>query len=145
MSALLFSVLLSFSAQADDGYYRLWWNESKTGIFELIKTERGLEGVTRWGKDKGVLDTKNPDPELRNRPVEGITFLSGFDYNAKKNRWVDGSVYDPESGKTYSAKLELIEGGKRLKMRGYIGVSLFGRTAKFDPVLPDEIPADLKW
>lgn len=140
--ALFFMFLSASAAQADDDYYRLWWNEEKDGIFELVETERGIEGITRWGK-KPMLDSKNPDKTLRSRNLKGITFLWGFEYDKKKNTWKDGKVYDPTSGKTYSAKLQLIDGGKRLKMRGYVGVSLFGRTAKFDPVMSADMPDDL--
>lgn len=142
VTALFFFCFMTSAPRADDGFYRLWWNEEKDGIFELLETERGIEGITRWGK-KPMVDSKNPDETLRDRDLKGITFLWGFEYDEKKNIWKDGKVYDPNSGKTYSAKLQLIDGGKRLKMRGYVGVSLFGRTAKFDPVSAADVPPSL--
>ena len=137
--ALLFSTA---AANADDqsAYYGLWWNEDRTGIFELRATgDGGIEGVTRWG-EKPDTDKHNPDPALQDRSLLGITFLWGFDYVEKKNRWKDGKVYDPNNGKTYDAKMELEKDGSILKMRGYIGVSLFGRTARFERVKPGEAP-----
>ncbi len=138
--------LASAAANADcaEDYYGLWWNEDRTGIFELqASPDGGLEGVTRWG-EKPDVDKNNPDPALRNRDLKGITFLWAFEYVPKKNRWKDGKVYDPNNGKTYSAKMELEKGGAVLKMRGYIGVSLFGRTARFERVLETELPIKLK-
>ncbi len=129
-------------AQSQADYHGLWWNEDRTGIVELKADDGGIKGVTRWG-DKPDTDRNNPDPALRDRSLKGITFLWGFTYEAKKNRWKDGKVYDPKNGKTYDAKLSLAKGGKILKMRGYIGVSLFGRTAEFERVATEEIPASI--
>lgn len=133
----------SVAASADDqsAYHGLWWNEDKSGIFELqASAEGGIEGVTRWGNGPDT-DKHNPDPALKDRSLLGITFLWGFDYVEKKNRWKDGKVYDPNNGKTYDAKMELEKDGSILKMRGYIGVSLFGRTARFERVKANELPA----
>ena len=44
------------------------------------------------------------------------------------NEWSGGEILDPENGKTYRAKMKLTEGGTKLLLRGYIGLSLFGRT-----------------
>jgi uncharacterized protein (DUF2147 family) len=134
---------LPAAAQSQADYHGLWWNEDRTGIVELVATESGIEGITRWGK-KPDTDRNNPNPALRNRSLKGITFLWGFTYDEKKNRWKDGKVYDPDNGKTYDAKLSLAKGGTILKMRGYIGVSLFGRTAEFERVLPEEMPTSFE-
>ena len=42
--------------------------------------------------------------------------------------WAGGEILDPENGKTYRAKMRLIDGGAKLVVRGYIGVSLLGRS-----------------
>ena len=42
--------------------------------------------------------------------------------------WSGGEILDPETGKTYKAKMKLIEGGNKLVLRGYIGLPLFGRS-----------------
>jgi len=139
IALLILTGTMSASAQSQTEYHGLWWNEDRSGIVELVATESGIEGITRWGK-KPDTDRNNPDPELRNRSLKGITFLWGFSYDAKKNRWKGGKVYDPNNGKTYDAKLSLAKGGTILKMRGYIGVSLFGRTAEFERVAADELP-----
>lgn len=127
------------NTQAD--YLSLWWNEDRTGIVELVISDDKIEGITRWGKIPDT-DRNNPDPALRSRSLIGITFLWGFTYEPKKNRWKEGKVYDPNNGKTYDAKLSLTKGGTILKMRGYIGISLFGRTAEFERVAPSDLPSD---
>ncbi|SSS47647.1 signal peptide [Acinetobacter baumannii] len=47
--------------------------------------------------------------------------------NVGGNSYENGTILDPKSGKTYKLKGELAEGGKKLKLRGYIGVSALGR------------------
>jgi uncharacterized protein (DUF2147 family) len=55
----------------------------------------------------------------------GLDILSGFKYGGG-NIWQDGKIYDPKNGKTYSCKMTLE--GNELKVRGYVGFSLLGRT-----------------
>ncbi|MGV8073240.1 MAG: DUF2147 domain-containing protein [Syntrophobacteraceae bacterium] len=71
-------------------------------------------------------DCENPDPQLRNRPLLGLPLLKGFRYT-DSNRWEDGRIYNPEDGRQYRCKLRL-DGENRLKVRGYLGFSLLGRT-----------------
>ncbi len=74
---------------------------------------------------KPQMDRKNPDKSLQGRPVLGLELLNGFRFD--KDEWNDGHIYDPESGKTYSCTITLKD-RNTLKVRGYIGISLFGRT-----------------
>lgn len=71
-------------------------------------------------------DRKNPDPALRNRPIIGLQVMEGLTA-AGDNQWERGACYDPESGNTYKCKMRM-ESPERLKLRGYIGISLFGRS-----------------
>ena len=76
-------------------------------------------------------DIKNPDPALRHRLVNGLVILTGVQAvpSEKGNRW-KGRIYDPRSGHTYRCKLELLSPGV-LKIRGYLGLSLLGRTTRW--------------
>ena len=74
-------------------------------------------------------DDNNPDTALTGRLLVGMELLSGYRWTGK--RW-EGKIYDPGSGNTYSSRME--PDGKRLKMRGYIGVPMLGRTQYFDRV-----------
>jgi uncharacterized protein (DUF2147 family) len=73
------------------------------------------------------MDVNNPDESKRDRTVKGILLLKGLDYDPDDQQWEDGTIYDPESGKTYDCYVEL-ESKDKLKVRGYIGVSMIGRT-----------------
>lgn len=75
-------------------------------------------------------DSKNPVPSLQVREVQGIELLTDFSFY--NDEYKGGKIYDPESGKTYDCKMNLI--GDNLKVRGYIGISLFGRTEIFERI-----------
>ena len=56
----------------------------------------------------------------------GMVFMYGFEKRSD-TKWENGTIYDPKSGNTYSCTMEL-DGPDKLKVRGYIGISLIGRT-----------------
>lgn len=65
--------------------------------------------------------------DLKDKPIIGLKFLWGFK-PAGGAQFKDGQILDPENGKIYDCKMELLDEGKSLKVRGYIGLSLFGRS-----------------
>jgi uncharacterized protein (DUF2147 family) len=73
------------------------------------------------------VDRENPDPALRKRPIQGLRLLEGFRFNGEV--WVGGTIYDPDNGRTYKCTMRL--DGDRLKVRGFVGFSLFGRTTEW--------------
>ena len=76
-------------------------------------------------KEANPLCEKCPG-DLRNKPVLGMQIMWGLKRNG--DQYTGGRVMDPEDGKTYRCKLRVIEGGKKLEIRGFIGISLIGRT-----------------
>lgn len=102
-----------------------WITEDKSGVIEITKVDETFQGNVVGGEKKGDgLDAKNPDPALRSRELMGMVVLKNL--KLEGSRYVGGEVYDPNSGNTYKAKAELLDDG-RLKLRGYVGISLFGR------------------
>ena len=65
------------------------------------------------------LDTKNPDKNLRNVPCNKIVILRDLRYNAKKQRWDGGRIYDPTRGIKAQCTCEFMPDG-RLKLRGSV-------------------------
>ena len=61
-----------------------------------------------------------------NKSLKGVTIVRNLK-NVGGTNYDNGSILDPKSGKTYKLKAELTEGGKKLKLRGYIGVAALGR------------------
>lgn len=66
------------------------------------------------------------DGARRNQPVLGMTILWGL--TKQGDEYQGGEIIDPESGKIYRAKMKLTDGGKKLEVRGFIGISLLGRS-----------------
>lgn len=103
-----------------------WLNEKQDARFLIYKSNNQYFGKIVWGTGSETKDVKNPDTKLRSRELVGLTILNNFVFDGKKT-WEDGSIYDPKNGKTYDCKLTLTDKNK-LDVRGYVGVSLFGRT-----------------
>ena len=80
--------------------------------------------ATENGKPK--VDNNNPDKNKQNLPIIGLIILEDFSFDGD-DEWKYGTIYDPESGKTYDCNLTL-KSKNILHVRGYIGISLFGRT-----------------
>ena len=85
-----------------------------------LDDKRGMGGQPQ-------VDRENPKPELRSRPLAGLEIMSGCVF-AGKNEWNSGRIYDPENGKTYKCHM-MLTATNRLELRGFIGISLLGRTA----------------
>lgn len=81
------------------------------------------------------VDRNNPDESLRDRPVIGLNLLRGFSYKGESkgiHEWHKGKIYDPGNGKDYKCTIKLNADGT-LNLRGYIGISLIGRTQVWRP------------
>lgn len=64
--------------------------------------------------------------DRRNTPVVGMEILWGL--RRQGDEYTGGRVLDPENGNTYRCTLRVIDGGRKLELRGYVGMRLFGRT-----------------
>lgn len=112
-----------------------WKNGEGTGVIQIYKTTSGhYAGKIVWLKEpidpdtgKPKLDKRNPDESKRNTPTLGLVNMGSFSYNAEGKEWTDGFIYDPKTGKEYSCKMKL-KNANALEVRGYIGLSIFGRT-----------------
>jgi uncharacterized protein (DUF2147 family) len=113
---------------AVDGKYsgKIVWLEKPLYTAE---DEDGEEGEPK-------VDKNNPDPGLQSRPIMGLELMSNFEYDGK-GTWKKGTIYDPDNGKTYKCKLRIGDNGELL-VRGFIGVSLLGRTSQWTRVEADD-------
>ena len=108
-----------------------WLSGDGDGWIEVQLVGDSLIGVIAGSPntkdvDPPRYDDLNPDPSLRDRPLDGMTIMSDFTYDGG-GRWSGGRIYDPNSGKTYKCTLTQVD-SDTLKVRGYIGISLFGRS-----------------
>ena len=132
---LVFGSGLSSQAQSDP-IEGVWLNEEKDARIQIYKgQDNKFYGKIIWLKEpneNGVprLDKKNPNAKERNQSIVGKIILKKFERDDKK--YDDGTIYDPQNGKTYDATITYK--GKTLALRGYVGISLFGRTTVWERV-----------
>ena len=132
--ALGISFCLAGAAMADDGdaVLGMWLTEKKDAGIKIMKCSGEYCGRLTWlkapknddGSDK--LDTKNPDEAKKARKMIGIMMIWGMEYKGD-GKYADGRIYAPDDGKTYKAKMTLKD-NDTLAVRGYVGISAFGRT-----------------
>jgi uncharacterized protein (DUF2147 family) len=87
------------------------------------KIERVLTSTFKPGKKCEVCKDDRKD-----QLIEGLEFIRGVKKLDGKDVWEGGTILDPDTGEIYKVKLTPIEGGNKLEVRGFIGISLFGRT-----------------
>jgi len=142
-----FAAIAVVWAAKNDDILGLWYNEEHDGIIEIYKCADKYCGRIVWVKEPDYpaddkmgrsgrrrVDDENPDPNLRNRPIIGLTMMSGFIFDGE-NEWKSGSVYDPKNGKTYRGTLTLISPNK-LDLRGYVLFSFLGRSTTWTRIDP---------
>lgn len=109
---------------------------SPAGLWKTIDDETGKEkSLVRISEDSGVVSgriEKLLEPEKkgalcvkcrddrRGKPIEGLTILTDLK-KTDENTWEKGEILDPAKGKVYTARIRLIDGGKKLELRGYLG------------------------
>ena len=119
-------------------------NDSPVGLWRTIDDESGEEkslvrisasGDKLVGVVTAIADPERQDAtcsecedERRDQPVLGMEIIRAVDAQEQDGAWLGGNILDPNKGKIYKLKLELQEGGAELKVRGFIGFSLLGRT-----------------
>ncbi|KHJ37030.1 hypothetical protein PBAC_28070 [Pedobacter glucosidilyticus] len=116
-----------------DAVVGVWKTGDGNAIVRIYKNGETYQGKIVWLKEpndpdtgKPKLDKNNPTETSKNRPVVGLVNIWGFKF-IEKNLWDEGNIYDPKSGNTYSCTIKMLN-ANTLEVRGYIGVSLIGRT-----------------
>lgn len=129
----IFSMQLMAQDYKADDLLGTWLNEDKDGHVKIYKENGKYYGKLIWLKNpideetgKAKLDKHNDDEELQKRPLQDLMLLTDFVYD-EDGEWEDGEIYDPKSGNTYSCYIQM-ESMDKIKVRGYIGISLLGRT-----------------
>ena len=125
---VLASLAVVASDEADD-IVGLWDTGDGAHVEVYMRDGKYHGKFVRFDDDPphGGLDAENPDPQLRDRALVGTDFILNFEYEGDK--WKYGRIYNPENGRQYKADLELKDGV--LKVRGWIGVRLLGRTVEW--------------
>jgi uncharacterized protein (DUF2147 family) len=127
--AFLLFINCGFAQTRPDQILGVYWSPKKDAKIEIYKKDDRYFGKSVWVATPKK-DIENPDKQLRQRDMLGVNLLTNFSYD--DGAYSGGEVYDPANGKTYSCKISFI--GQNLKVRGYIGISLFGRTEIFERI-----------
>jgi uncharacterized protein (DUF2147 family) len=109
--------------------------DDKTGKERSVVRIEEVNGVYQGRIEQLLNRQPDDDPdglcracegERKDKPVVGMTIL--WDLKNDGNQYTGGHILDPKNGKTYRAKMKLLDGGRKLEVRGFIGVSLLGRS-----------------
>lgn len=137
MKTLLIATL-AFAAQA------AFAQATPVGLWKTIDDETQQErslvriteaGGTLSGRIEKVADATKADNKCdkcegakKDQPIVGMTIIEGAKKRADEPYWDGGSILDPNNGKTYKLRLTPADGGKKLEVRGYVGMPMLGRT-----------------
>ena len=128
-------VLHGFSFIQDDpnAIVGVWKTGDGNAMVRIYKNGEKFQGKIVWLKEpndpetgKPKLDKNHSEEANRSRPIIGLVNVWGFSHK-EKNIWDEGNIYDPKNGNTYSCTMKLVN-ANALEVRGFIGVSLIGRT-----------------
>ncbi|MCS0582522.1 DUF2147 domain-containing protein [Massilia pinisoli] len=124
-----------FAQASDASPVGLWKaiddNSGKPTALIRITEERGelrgkIEQLFRApGEDPNPKCTLCSDAR-KDQPILGMTIVSGLKKDG--DEYKDGEILDPNNGKIYKSKLSVHDGGKKVEVRGYVGVPMFGRS-----------------
>jgi uncharacterized protein (DUF2147 family) len=135
--AVALAALLSMPAAwaADVSPVGLWKNiDDVTGkpraLIRISENKGELEGrIEQLYRPAG--EDQNPkcvkcEGVLKDQPIVGMVFMSGLKKSG--DEYNGGEILDPDNGKVYKSKLTLVDGGKKVNVRGYIGIPMLGRS-----------------
>jgi uncharacterized protein (DUF2147 family) len=122
VSIVLLLSLFSLNLTAQNQVVGKWLSEDKEGITEIYAQNGKYFGkitcLKKPNDAKGVpfTDTENPNSALKKQPLLNLVILKDFYFQSEK--WKGGTIYDPQSGKTYTCTFWLTD-NNTLKVRGY--------------------------
>jgi uncharacterized protein (DUF2147 family) len=98
------------------------------GFIRIRQVGDELRGVIERGMpsdDPNELCTKCPGERKDQRKI-GMTIMTGL--HRQDDHWSGGEILDPDNGRIYRCRIRAVDSGRKLEVRGYIGISLLGRT-----------------
>lgn len=132
--AMFFTLTIAPVAKADeaDAILGEWYTENNKSIVKIYKQNEKYYGKIIWLKKpldkfgRPKTDKNNPDDKKKSRLLLNLVILTEFEYD-EDDEWDEGEIYNPEDGELYSCNLTLTD-KNTLDVRGYIGISLIGKT-----------------
>lgn len=127
---IILSIKINAQTLKGDELIGTWLVGNSKAKIKIYKNGAKFNGKIVWLKEPTYsdgtpkLDKNNSDVARQKQPLLGLDLLKDFVF--EDNHWDNGTIYDPENGKTYKCKITFRDG--KLDVRGYIGFSLIGRT-----------------
>jgi uncharacterized protein (DUF2147 family) len=143
LGLMMVASAFAVSTASGDDVRGTYWNAEKTAKIRIYRAKNDkyygkIEMLVEPNNAEGTpkKDPQNPDKNLQSRDRLGMIVMKSFEWNADDNEWQDGTIYDPNNGKTYDGYM-YFEGGntKILKLRGYVmGMTWLGRTSDWERI-----------
>lgn len=120
---------------AGDEIIGVWLVQDKDAQVRIYRATNGkYYGKVYWLKEpnndegKPRVDINNPDESMRNTPIMGKVIMKDFSYDPEEKEWVDGTIYQSQTGKTYTGYMEMNDDGT-LYMKGFVmGMRFLGKS-----------------
>lgn len=132
ITLLLLLILVSFNSNSQSIFGKWKTVDDETGkeksIVEIYRSQNGkafAKIIELLEKDKENKLCENCKGSNKNKPIKGMVIINGL--TEDDDEWNDAKILDPKTGKEYKCYISLEEPSK-LKVRGYIGFALIGRT-----------------
>lgn len=123
----------------------VWAQSTPVGVWKTIddktKTERAQIRITEAGGvftgklEKLLAADAKPDAvcdkcsdDRKDKPIVGMEIVRGVKRADSDNTWDGGTILDAAEGKVYKVRMQTADGGKKLEVRGFVGVPMMGRT-----------------
>ena len=134
--AALTLAFLAGAAMAQSSPVGLWKTidydgKTEKSIVRITETNGVLSGTIEKLFDASKQNDvcKKCSDDRKDKPIIGLQIIRGVHQDADdKTVWDGGEVLDPEDGSVYKTRLKPLDGGKKLELRGYVGVPLFGKS-----------------
>jgi uncharacterized protein (DUF2147 family) len=122
-----------------------WAQTTPVGLWKTIddktKSERALVRITESGGvmsgriEKLLAADAKPDAtcdkcsdDRKDKPIVGMEIVRGVKKAEAENTWDGGTILDSAEGKVYKVRMQAADSGKKLEVRGYVGMPMLGRT-----------------
>lgn len=136
---VLFVPFKGFSFISEDDILGRWISTKKNVIIEVYKSDNKYKAKVLWFNDsddkkrpmKTRLDIKNPNHDLRDQRILGMDVVERLSYNPTKNRWDNGLIYDPQSGRHWSSLVYFNDEGQ-MEVKGYWKFEFLCQTLVFE-------------
>lgn len=129
--AAFFTLAAFRPAENADAIVGIWQNSTGKGHIQIFRQNNKYYGKIIWLRDamdasgQPKLDNKNSDPGQKAKPLLGLVMMRDFSFSG--DGWEGGRIYNPGDGREYQGMIRMKD-LQTLMVRGYIGISLVGKT-----------------